>query len=741
MGQRYNEQTKRMEYVQDPISAQLPDVKAAAQYGYHSFSRGTDGSIESAIDPSTGRRVPFVNGQPPEMARTAAASNASPALRTSTGGPISSADVALNHPTGAQAALSRVGAPPSAGGAGTTQTGSTQAGGTAPNAAGTNISTSPALPMFRGFDAPHVATPGSTSTMFTAQGPVQVPTGSSISAMPGNRSLLSTGNQAQVVGGPTISGGPANAMAERSRTVGPDGTTHIVSANGGTVDIPASSPGAPGGTGTPTGIFNAGQEIVRNGQGQLAPGALPSAPTAPVSAAPTAMAAAGMPTLPAPNFGPVPTSPQNFQAPTFQGFDKPPLALNTGAATPSAAVAPANALTAAASKPIGSSVPVMASSDFAVPRAGATPSQAQTALAAVDSAGTLSFTPPTGSGSVLRSLTDAFTTGATNATTQPVTSPLPSAPIRAAAGAFADGASNANAQPVTQPLPSQSPQEDAVQQTAIDRNARLGRPTATGASSSSTPGATSPAAPAADAAPKFDLTSTAQSAGSPLFQGWDKPLGTLATDPTANSPAAPTSTPPASTRFTPPPDTTAMANAKFAQGYVKVDGGWDGVPVSGTDATGQRVDFTNGPSTPAGQALNKSTDAQQTLNAAPSAQQALNKPTGASSTLAQAPSPFSEGSTAFKPATTAANTGAGSLSLDSTNPFAGSTKLDLGTGSTGAAGTNPFLNAAAAGKNPFSPNDPAAGGVGGAGTPAAPVVDPDELRRRQMAATAANNIL
>ena len=67
MGQRYNKKTEQMEYVQDPFSAQLPDVKAAAQFGYHSFSRGMNGKIDSAID-ANGRRVAFdASGQPPEV--------------------------------------------------------------------------------------------------------------------------------------------------------------------------------------------------------------------------------------------------------------------------------------------------------------------------------------------------------------------------------------------------------------------------------------------------------------------------------------------------------------------------------------------------------------------------------------------------------------------------------------------------------------------------------------------------
>ena len=88
MGNRYNEQTKRMEYVQDPFSAQLPDVKAAAQYGYNpaSFQRGMDGKISSAIDPTTGQRVAFTNGMPPEMVRKAATGTTPQAQLNDTGG-------------------------------------------------------------------------------------------------------------------------------------------------------------------------------------------------------------------------------------------------------------------------------------------------------------------------------------------------------------------------------------------------------------------------------------------------------------------------------------------------------------------------------------------------------------------------------------------------------------------------------------------------------------------------------
>ena len=219
--------------------------------------------------------------------------------------------------------------------------------------------------------------------------------------------------------------GGANPTQEASRSTNADGSVTIRTAGGGTVSAPAGTPVAGGSaTGADTGIVGAsGQQVVRSAQGQLAPGTTLATPAAPVSAL-TEMAA-GMPTLPKPNFGVVPTSPQNFQGPSTRGFDPSGFNLNTGATTPSLAGTATNALTHAASKPIGTSVPVMTSDDFAVPRAGAAPTQEQAALAAVDTAGTPSFTPPTAPGSAFRALADAFTTGATNATTQPVTAPLP----------------------------------------------------------------------------------------------------------------------------------------------------------------------------------------------------------------------------------------------------------------------------------------------------------------------------
>ena len=110
------------------------------------------------------------------------------------------------------------------------------------------------------------ATPGSTLTMFGANGPVQIPTGSTATSLPGNRTVVNGGGQTQTIGG----GGP-NAVAERSRTVGANGATHITTASGGTVDIPASTTQPV--FGSPTGITGAGgQQVVRNSQGQLAPG-------------------------------------------------------------------------------------------------------------------------------------------------------------------------------------------------------------------------------------------------------------------------------------------------------------------------------------------------------------------------------------------------------------------------------------------------------------------------------------
>ena len=128
MGTRYNPETKRNEYIQDPINASLDDAKAAQSFGYHSLQRGMDGRIASAVDPATGQRVNFVNGQPPEMVSRSTAAKSQAAPVSSTGGPLSSAAYALNKPTAAAVALSQpAGSSPSAASANPTSAPSTTA--------------------------------------------------------------------------------------------------------------------------------------------------------------------------------------------------------------------------------------------------------------------------------------------------------------------------------------------------------------------------------------------------------------------------------------------------------------------------------------------------------------------------------------------------------------------------------------------------------------------------------------
>ena len=154
-----------------------------------------------------------------------------------------------------------------------------------------------------------------------------------MTTLPHNQAIVSDGHSAQLQGG-AASGDP-NAGFEVSRTVAADGSTHIVTRNGGTVDVPPSIPTGPlPATGTATGIVGQnGQEIVRNGQGQLVPGTPPTIPAAPQSAAPTQMAAAGMPTLDAPHFTP-PPAPTLSGAFAPGGISAPSVALNTGATAP-----------------------------------------------------------------------------------------------------------------------------------------------------------------------------------------------------------------------------------------------------------------------------------------------------------------------------------------------------------------------------------------------------------------------
>ena len=180
-------------------------------------------------------------------------------------------------------------------------------------------------------------TDGGSLMMFGANGPQTIAPGASVTSLPGNKTIIGgRGFATQVQSG----AGAANPTQEAGRSTNADGSVTIRTASGGTVTAPAGTPVAGGGaTGADTGMVGAsGQQVVRNGQGQLVPGTVATPATSPavtVSAAPSAMAAAGSPTLPATSFGPVPTSsrPQPLPADP-NAFSGQPLALNTGTGTP-----------------------------------------------------------------------------------------------------------------------------------------------------------------------------------------------------------------------------------------------------------------------------------------------------------------------------------------------------------------------------------------------------------------------
>ena len=114
-------------------------------------------------------------------------------------------------------------------------------------------------------------TDGGSLMMFGANGPQTIAPGASVTSLPGNKTIIGgRGFATQVQSG----AGAANPTQEAGRSTNADGSVTIRTASGGTVTAPAGTPVAGGSTtGADTGMVGAGgQQVVRNGQGTLTPG-------------------------------------------------------------------------------------------------------------------------------------------------------------------------------------------------------------------------------------------------------------------------------------------------------------------------------------------------------------------------------------------------------------------------------------------------------------------------------------